>query len=72
MGIEGEQLDRVYYVALLHDCGKIGVPDNILGKPQRLTDEEFEIIKSHTTHGSDILSHFKSLPDVDEGARCLP
>ena len=69
MGIEGEELDRVYYVALLHDCGKIGVPDNILCKPQRLTDEEFEIIKSHTTHGSDILSHFKSLPDVDEGAR---
>ena len=69
MGIEGEELDKVYYVALLHDCGKIGVPDNILGKPGRLTDEEFEIIKSHTTRGSEILSHFKSLPDVDEGAR---
>ena len=69
MGIEGEELDKVYYVALLHDCGKIGVPDNILGKPGRLTEEEFEVIKSHTTHGSDILSHFKSLPDVDEGAR---
>ena len=69
MGYEGEELDKVYYVALLHDCGKIGVPDNILGKPGRLTDEEFEIIKSHTTHGSQILSHFKSLPDVNEGAR---
>ena len=69
MGIEGEELDKVYYVALLHDCGKIGVPDNILGKPGRLTDEEFEVIKSHTTHGSEILRHFKSLPDVDEGAR---
>ncbi|MCR5615442.1 MAG: HD-GYP domain-containing protein [Saccharofermentans sp.] len=69
MGYEGEDLDRVYYIALLHDCGKIGVPDNILGKPGRLTDEEFEIIKSHTTHGSEILSHFKSLTDVDEGAR---
>ena len=57
-------------VALLHDYGKIGVPDIILlGKPGRLTEEEFEVIKSHTTHGSDILSHFKSLPDVDEGAR---
>ena len=69
MGYEGEDLDRVYYIALLHDCGKIGVPDNILGKPGRLTDDEFEIIKSHTTHGSEILSHFKSLTDVDEGAR---
>ncbi|MCR4776470.1 MAG: HD-GYP domain-containing protein [Saccharofermentans sp.] len=69
MGIEGEELDRIYYVALLHDCGKIGVPDNILGKPGRLTDEEFEIIKSHTTRGSEILSHFKSLTNVNEGAR---
>ena len=69
MGFEGEELDRVYYIALLHDCGKIGVPDNILGKPGRLTDEEFQIIKSHTTHGSEILSHFKSLTNVDEGAR---
>ena len=69
MGYEDEELNRIYYVALLHDCGKIGVPDNILGKPDRLTDEEFQIIKSHTTHGSEILSHFKSLPNVNEGAR---
>ena len=69
MGFEGEELNRIYYVALLHDCGKIGVPDHILGKPGRLTDEEFQIIKSHTTHGSEILSHFKSLPNVNEGAR---
>ena len=68
MGYEGEELDRVYYIALLHDCGKIGVPDNILRKPGRLTDEEFEIIKSHTKRGSEILSSFKSLKDVDEGA----
>lgn len=69
MGYEGEELDRIYYVALLHDCGKIGVPDNILGKPGRLTDEEFEIIKSHTVVGGDILSSFKSLNNVGEGAR---
>ena len=68
MGYEGEELDRIYYVALLHDCGKIGVPDNILGKPGKLTDEEFEIIKSHTVRGGEILQHFKSLDDVDEGA----
>lgn len=69
MGYEGEELDRIYYVALLHDSGKIGVPDNILGKPGRLTDEEFEIIKSHTKIGGDILSSFKSLNNVGEGAR---
>lgn len=69
MGYEGEELNRIYYVALLHDCGKIGVPDNILGKPGRLTEDEFEIIKSHTTRGDEILSRFKSLPNVTEGAR---
>lgn len=68
-GYDGEELDRIYYVALLHDCGKIGVPDNILGKPGKLTAEEFEIIKSHTVRGGEILTHFKSLKDADEGAR---
>ena len=68
MGYSGEELDRIYYVALLHDCGKIGVPDSILGKPGKLTDEEFEIIKSHTVRGGEILSSFKSLPNVGEGA----
>ena len=69
MGYEGEELDRIYYIALLHDCGKIGVPDQILRKPDRLTDEEFEIIKSHTVRGGEILSSFKSLKNVGEGAR---
>ena len=68
MGYEGEELDKIYYIALLHDCGKIGVPDNILGKPGKLTDEEFEKIKSHTVRGGEILSNFKSLEDADEGA----
>ena len=68
MGFEDEELDRIYYIALLHDCGKIGVPDNILGKPGRLTAEEFEIIKSHTVQGGEILSSFKSLKDAGEGA----
>ncbi|MBR2796455.1 MAG: HD domain-containing protein [Clostridia bacterium] len=67
-GYEGEALDRIYYVALLHDCGKIGVPDNILRKPGKLTDEEFEIIKSHTVRGGEILSRFKSLENAGEGA----
>ena len=67
-GYEGEELDRIYYVALLHDCGKIGVPDSILRKPGKLTDEEFEIIKSHTVRGGEILSSFKSLENVGEGA----
>ena len=68
MGFEGEELDRIYYVALLHDCGKIGVPDSILTKPGSLTDEEFEKIKSHTVNGGEILDRFKSLNNVGEGA----
>jgi len=68
MGYEGEELDRIYYVALLHDCGKIGVPDHILGKPGKLTADEFEIIKSHTVRGGEILSSFKSLENAGEGA----
>jgi hypothetical protein len=67
-GYEGEELDRIYYIALLHDCGKIGVPDNILGKPGKLTDEEFKIIKSHTIRGGEILNSFKSLENAGEGA----
>ncbi len=67
-GYEGEELDKIYYIALLHDCGKIGVPDSILGKPGKLTEEEFAVIKSHTVRGGEILTSFKSLEDADEGA----
>ena len=68
LGYEGKDLDRIYYIALLHDCGKIGVPDNVLGKPGKLTDEEFQIIKSHTVKGGEILRSFKSIEGVNEGA----
>ena len=68
LGYEGEELDHIYYIALLHDCGKIGVPDKILGKPHRLDDEEYEIIKRHTICGSEIFSSFKSLASAGEGA----
>ena len=68
-GYEGEELDRIYYIALLHDCGKIGVPDNILGKPGKLTDEEFEIIKSHTVRGGDVLKNISLMPEISIGAR---
>ncbi len=68
MGFEGDTLERIYFVALLHDCGKIGVPDSILRKPGKLTDDEFTVIKSHTVKGGDILKSFKSLEKVEEGA----
>ncbi|MBP5342764.1 HD domain-containing protein [bacterium] len=69
LGLNEEDLERLYYIALLHDIGKIGVPDDILKKPARLTDEEFETIKRHTVAGGDILKNFTMLKGVDEGAK---
>ena len=68
IGYKQDDLDRIYYIALLHDCGKIGIADSILTKPDRLTPEEFNVIKSHTTKGRDILSNFSSISGVTEGA----
>ena len=67
-GYKGEELNHIYYIALLHDCGKIGVPDAVLNKPGKLTDEEFDIIKSHTVRGREILKSFTSLKDGEMGA----
>jgi len=55
LGWEKERVSDLRYAALLHDIGKIGVPDSILNNPKRLTEVEFGIIKSHTTMGGDIL-----------------
>lgn len=54
-GITSEQVDLICRASTLHDVGKIGIPDAILLKPGRLTPEEFEIMKSHTTIGCEIL-----------------
>ena len=55
LGWSAERVSGLRYAALLHDIGKIGVPDSILNNPRKLTDAEYAIIKSHTTMGSDIL-----------------
>lgn len=68
-GIDEETCERLYYIALLHDIGKIGVPDSILKKPDRLTNDEFQIIKQHTTAGGEILKNFTMLDGVSEGAK---
>lgn len=64
-GFEGEELRSLGMAGLLHDIGKIGIPEEVLNKPGRLTDEEFEIIKQHPVQGWEIL---KSSYDVDEMA----
>ena len=69
MGWDEKRLEEIYYIALLHDIGKIGVPDHILKKPGRLTDEEYAMIKKHTEIGSQILKDITLLPQIREGAR---
>ena len=67
-GIEGEELKTLYYATLLHDAGKIGIPDMILTKPGKLTPEEYDVIKTHTTIGYEMLKKFTAIPDVSDGA----
>ncbi len=55
LGLEGEDLDALRAAALLHDIGKLAVPDHIISKPGRLTPEEFEKMKIHPIVGADIL-----------------
>ena len=68
LGYDADQADAIYYTALLHDVGKIGVDDAILRKPGRLTDEEFAAIKAHTVIGAQILSRITSMPELQYGA----
>jgi len=69
MGKSEEAADSIYYIALLHDIGKIGISDEIINKPGRLTDEEYSVIKQHPVLGADILKDITELPDAAVGAR---
>lgn len=60
-----EEIDKIAISAILHDVGKISIPDSVLNKPGRLTDEEFATMKQHTVKGCEIL---KKIPDImDKG-----
>jgi len=69
MGMEQDEVENIYYIALLHDIGKIAIPDSILNKPGRLTEEEFKVMKSHTTRGAEILKGISTIPQIIEGAK---
>ncbi|MCX7922939.1 MAG: response regulator [Clostridia bacterium] len=64
MGLDEQQLKDITMAGLLHDIGKIGVPDLILNKPGRLTDEEFGLIQNHPVIGEEICSPIKSFDKV--------
>ena len=68
LGFSKEACDELRRTALLHDIGKIAIPDRVLKKPDRLTDEEYETMKSHVVKGAEILKNFTLLEHVEEGA----
>ncbi|MBO4384451.1 MAG: HD domain-containing protein [Clostridia bacterium] len=67
-GYSQKKQEEIYMMGLLHDVGKIGIPDAVINKPGKLTDEEFEIIKTHPATGAYILSKTSELPRMAVGA----
>lgn len=68
-GYDEKQQEQVFMMGLLHDVGKIGVPDEVINKPGRLTDEEFAKIKKHPGIGGKILGNIKEMPELAAGAK---
>lgn len=66
-GLKPLKVSDIYYSALLHDIGKIGIPDEILKKPGKLTKEEYEIIKTHAAIGADIVKDISAIPHIRRG-----
>lgn len=70
MNYSEEFADNVFYIGLLHDTGKVKISGDILNKPGKLTAEEFEEIKTHTTKSTEILKGFTAIENLVEGALC--
>ncbi len=66
-GLDQDKIDIIVSASALHDVGKIAIPDNILLKPGRLTDEEFACMKTHTSRGSEILQNIRNAWDDEYG-----
>lgn len=69
LGWSPEEVRQLKQTAYLHDIGKIGIPDQILNKPSRLTDAEYNLIKQHTVIGAEILKDITFIPHIIEVAR---
>lgn len=69
LGKSEEKKRQVYLAGLLHDIGKISIPDTIINKAGKLTDEEYEQIKKHPVNGAEILEKMKSIPYIKDGAK---
>ena len=68
LGLDDEYVRNIAYIALMHDCGKLLIDDDILTKPAKLTMEEYEIMKTHTTNGGKALQNFTSIKEIVNGA----
>lgn len=69
MGLSEKEIEDISNMAMLHDIGKIGIPDSIINKASKLTDAEYDIIKKHPEIGYQILSEMPELKDIAIGAR---
>ena len=70
LGCTAQEVQAVYWGGLLHDIGKIGIPDSILRKPAKLDEFEWEIIRRHTIHGAQLVSPIKKLANVAPIIEC--
>ena len=68
IGKSKKEIDDIFIIGLLHDVGKIGIPDEIINKPAKLTDEEYAVIKTHPAIGANILSNITEIPGIAVGA----
>lgn len=68
-GFNSKEAEALYNIGLLHDIGKIIIPDHILNKSGRLTDDEYKVVKRHTSTGADILKEIQIAPEWAIGAR---
>lgn len=68
MGMSDDEIKMIGYLGLMHDCGKIAIPDDVLNKKGALTEEERRQIEEHTTKGGQMLENFTSLPGIRDGA----
>jgi putative nucleotidyltransferase with HDIG domain len=68
MGYDDETVEKYYRIGLLHDVGKVGIPNSVLNKPGKLTDDEYDIIKTHTIKGHEVLKDISVVPELSVGA----
>ena len=69
-GYTQDQIDEFYHIALMHDIGKLSIPDRILNKAERLDDEEYQIMKTHAESGAHMLKNVTIVQNLSVGAGC--